>query len=279
VNPSRLLTGLLCVSLGCTPMLTMAQSSSSSTSSVEAGPCLSAAQQAMAKQQRLFRVTLLGRPEAREATLSTVWYDRRGQAWMKTSPGRWQSVGDGPTSRGDAEMDAEVETDPGWETPFREGIFSAPSKLTSELIPPALQGLRALQCRLRAVCRSVSLSLTSDAPERLRGEVDAGCLPVETYGLNKLPQCALALKATDRAAAEALTTCQGIADDLLAHEAQALRLIVAYDASTRALWQITGMLQQVIDAFRSPILSPLQHLSSLLQHLQQLPCTTGACAR
>lgn len=262
---------LLTVSLALVPT---SAGAATATGSDELSRCMQQSFQALAKQQRLFRVVLLGRRPAAASPQGTVWYDDEGVAWTKNDESTWITVPKNKPTRSDGEMDDKVETDPEWTSPFRRGLLETRTTLTSSLLPPVIQAYRALQCRLETVCGITTGEVLGD------GGLEAidGCEPPSKFGLTSMTACTFTTESAARDSIEASSFCRQAVDGMLAHEAEALRLVVAYDAAVRTSLQYAGIFDRLIRDLRYPLLWPLIELSGLVQELNRIPCFLGFCA-
>ncbi len=174
-------------------------------------------------------------------------------------------------------MEANAEADPVWDSIFRRGIVETRTTLTSSLIPSLTQAFRALQCRLETVCGLATNQLVGDGEGGEELSVD-GCLPPSELGLTAMPACRFTEVSAGRDALEALTTCRDSAAAIVTHEAEALRLLVAYDAAARTSLQYSGVLDRLVRDIRQPLIWPLIELSDLARELARIPCFLGICA-
>lgn len=240
--------------------------------------CIQVSFRQLSRQQRLFRTVLLGRGPAASAPQGTVWHDdESGLAWLKDDTNTWHTI---PTQkvRSDREMESAVEKDPAWTSPFRRGLFSTRTTLTSSLIPPLTQAYRALQCRLETVCRlTTGLAVGAEGAPTVDQTVD-GCLSPEELGLTGVTECKFTTERAARDAVQADQNCRDAVGAVLAHEAETLRLLVAYDAATRTSLQYVGNLERLVSDILYPLLWPLVELGNLVKDLARVPCFLGICA-
>lgn len=236
--------------------------------------CISKTADELARTQRLYRVVLLGRGPAAAAVQGAVWYDNETHdPWIKDEEGRWVSIP--PTnSRTDSEMEDAVEKDPNWNSPFRRGLVSTRTTLTSSIIPPMIQAYRALSCRLQTICDLTTGSVLGNSSQTATD----GCLPPDELGLTAIEACTFDSESTARDSIEAASSCQQAADGILAHEAEVLRLLATYDAAVRTSLQYAGIFDQLVRDLRYPLLWPLLELGNLVRDLQRIPCFLGVCA-
>lgn len=253
-------------------------SSTSSSSAVSTAACLSDIFAEMAHQQRLHRIVLFGRSE--EAAESEVRYDREGAAWIRTG-GVWRSRAPGKdrTPKTDAEMRDLLETDPAWESPYRRGILSTRTHLTSELLPPVLQSMRALRCRLRSVCTGAMQSIGLPKGSTVLEGSTYGCIPYTEMGIGVLPNCRLASATDNLAIAQVQKSCEEAFQALYKREERVLELLVSYDAAQRTLLQFAGGFQSFLDRFDATLLTPFRQVTQLLGQLSRVPCFLSQCDR
>jgi hypothetical protein len=118
---------------------------------------------------------------------------------------------------------------------------------------------------------------TVSAEDSATATVD-GCLPPSDLGLQSITQCNFTGETAARDSIEASDYCRQAADGILAHEAEALKLLVAYDAATRTVLQYAGIFGSLVEFFRLPVLRPLIDLMNLVSDLTRAPCFLSACA-
>ena len=245
--------------------------------------CLQDLYRSFGREHRLSRAVLYGRPRAEDAPVASVFYDDDGDPWVKTGDDEWTSPSDefdGETWT-DADMDEQSERDLLCEdneddlerscvTLPRHGIFEMRKTPTSDLIQPIVQSIRALQCRLRAVCELASQSPGKASGEKLTIAVD-GCLPM-TFPV--MEGCRLA----EPTIFETLPgSCQAARRELIQREMDLLTLTVSYDASYRSLAQFAGMFQEFLVQFRFPLIEPLWQTVRALGGLKGIPCFQSEC--
>lgn len=247
------------------------------------GACLADMYAAFGREHRLSRAVLFGRPKAADAPVSSVYHDARGDAWAKTGTNTWKSPADGRegTAWSNAQMDAESEKDLLCDGNAdvlaqscvrlpRRGIFETTKTPTSDLIQPVTQTIRALQCRLRAVCALASQSPDRAAGERITIELD-GCLPM-TY-----PVMEGCRNVTPTIFDVMPGNCAEARRELVRREMQLLTLTMSYDASYRSLAQFAGMFQEFLVQFRFPLIEPLWQTVRTLGGLNGIPCFQAEC--
>lgn len=242
--------------------------------------CLEDVYDAFGREHRLARAVLFGSPSAEDAPITGVLYDGDGNAWVKTADDEWKSAAEGATPLDDGAMDARRETDPLCDnegdvgnscvTLPRRGIFETRKTPTSDLIHPIVQSIRALQCRLRAVCHVAAASPLAAEGERITAELD-GCVPM-TYPAFE------GCRSIDPDVFQIVPgNCQEARRRLVEREMQLLVLATAYDASYRSTAQFAGMFQEFLLQFRFPLIEPLWQAVRMLGGLKDIPCFQAEC--
>lgn len=244
--------------------------------------CLRELYDAFGREHRLARAVLYGKPSAADAPVTSVYYDDDGDPWVKTGDDEWTSPSDefdGETWTND-DMDEQGETDLLCNDPSdtvsgscvklpRRGIFEIRKTPTSDLILPITQTVRALQCRLRAVCELAARSPVAQGPT-ITIEID-GCLPM-TYPV---------MQGCRNAPSTLFTTlpgnCQAARRELVRREMQLLTLATSYDANYRSLAQFAGIFQEFLTRFRFPLIEPLWQTVRTLGGLKEIPCFQSEC--
>lgn len=177
----------------------------------------------------------------------------------------------------DSEMDGKVETDPTWKEKFFRGIFATKTHVTSELIPPLLQSMRSLRCRLRSICNAAEFSLRApDGVTTLQGSLE-GCLPYSELDIKIFPSCRLAGKSDRIAPVQVQKSCEEAFNALYNREARVLELLVSYDAATRTLLQFAGGFQTFLEEFDGDMLKPFRQAADLLKMVSRVPCFLWKC--
>lgn len=246
-------------------------------------PCLQDLYRAFGREHRLSRAVLFGKSNAEDAPLTAVFYDAEGNAWVKTGADEWKSpaVGFEKTTWTNAQMDRQMEKDllcdgngekiagSCVKLP-RRGIFETRKAPTSDLVQPVVQTVRALQCRLRAVCDVAAESQGKTAGETIAVENDGclpmtfpvmrGCIEAESTIFNTLPD-----------------NCAAARRQLVAREMQLLTLTASYDSAYRSLAQFAGMFQEFLVQFRFPLIEPLWQMVRTLGGLNRIPCFQAEC--
>jgi hypothetical protein len=157
------------------------------------------------------------------------------------------------------------------------GILETKKRLASELIQPLVKSYRTLSCKMLAVCKAVSDSIsTSSSP--LAIDV-LGC---ESVTLPRFGECSLtSAVGTEQSslqdAAAIQSECEALLKDTLTAERSALKLAVAYDAGYRSLLQFSGIMDWMQEKLSSTALRPIRDMINLLGKLHQIPCFIGQC--
>lgn len=248
--------------------------------------CMDDIENALSREQRIYRTILFGFTHASEAPLGETRYDNTGRGWIKMEKNVWVSYVEqgSDLKRTDKEMDAQAEGDPHAPSPFRRGIFAMSGALTSELIPDLTQSARALKCRTAAVCEVASLTFKESGLDLFRTFTvqPPGCM--EFKDQQPLFACQLgAEKDVDGSFAHTadesfvMGYCEQISAQLLDREFAMLKLAVSYDAAYRSLLQFAGHFDLFTKTFRASILTPIRQAVSLLGSLHRIPCFLAQC--
>lgn len=237
---------------------------------------------ALAKEQRLYRSVVFGAKDAQYLPINSFLYDKEGKAWLKTETDTWREIrqdsaasssqggtqagGNGGGSRDNGEMDKNKDT------PTRRGLLEAKRTGTSDLIPPITQSLRALECRLRAVCEISSASLSAKKDEEKLKVQPEGCIEIE---LPVLRSCSV----TDGVSPSLVdpSLCDKAVKEIFLQESNILSLSIAYDASYRTVAQFAGMFEGFLSDFRFPLINPLWQTVRTLGGLKNIPCFLSQC--
>lgn len=274
--PRSLRTGVL-LALFLLPMLTHAQGAidPSNTSG-----CLQDLYTAFGREHRLSRAVIYGLPALEASPVSTVVYDAQGESWIKTGKNQWRTI-DGTTARGDRQMQDNLEKDllctdndelaASCVTLPRRGILETRKTPTSDLIQPLTQSIRALQCRLRAVCVVASSSPGTEAGDNITVELD-GCMPMTYPVMEGCREVSPNLFETIPG------SCESAREALIEREMQLLTLTASYDSSYRSLAQFAGIFQEFLAQFRFPLLEPLWQTVRMMGGFQDIPCFTASCS-
>ena len=225
----------------------------------------------MAMEQRVYRSVLFGLPKAEDEPLGAVRHLENGSVWMKTQQARWQSLVYATTLT-DMLIDNSSEMDRVSQTRTRRGIFEIRHVATSELIPALTQSVRALQCRLSAICLAVQESpkdtgsLTTVQPP--------GCVQMS---FPRFAGCAFTKESNPALTTDISTRCIESADALLSREISLLEMLVAYDAGYRSLLQFAGAFDHFTNTLRFPLVRPLWDAATILGQLDRIPCFISQC--
>jgi hypothetical protein len=250
------------------------------------GECIENVYDAFGREHRLSRAVIFGQPAAENAPLTAVYYDRDGDPWVKTGRNEWSSPSDefdGETWTDDY-MDDQVETDPQCDDGEdetsdlerscvklpRRGIFEIRKTPTSDLVGPIVQTVRALQCRLRAVCELAAESQGKASGDKVTITLD-GCLPMTFPVMEGCREVASTVFNTFP------TSCREARRTLVQREMELLTLTASYDASYRSLAQFAGMFQEFLTQFRFPLIEPLWQTVRMLGGLEGIPCFQAEC--
>ncbi len=268
-------------------LLLLLPASLSSAQGVPASPsgseCLTDLYDAFGREHRLERAVLYGKAKPEDAPVTSVFYDDEGNAWAKTGPDEWKSPNDGfeGTTWTDLQMERQSEKDllceknePELQASCvklpRRGIFEIKKTPTSDLIQPVVQSVRALQCRLRAICALAAQSVNKPDDETITITLD-GCLPMTfpvLKGCRELSPTVLEVMPG---------MCQSARRQLVNREMQLLTLSMSYDASYRSLAQFAGMFQEFLLQFRFPLIEPLWQTVRMLGGMKDIPCFESEC--
>lgn len=230
---------------------------------VDSSACGSQVYAALAHEERQYRAVVFGQKSAANLPVGSVQYDKEGNTWMKTGESQWQSLAKGyeGTTWSNTLMNEQMDV------PVRRGILETRKALTSELIPPLAQSLRALQCRMRAECVLSRASETA-VGAAIKIQPD-GCMEFEW---KPFPAC----KPGGQQSAGVMT-CDDAADSIMDRETVLLRMIVTEDAAYRTLLQFEGIFQGFLSDFRFSLLSPLWQTVRIIGGLTNIPCFLSQC--
>ncbi len=256
-----------------------------------AARCLTEMYDQMAFMQTIFRAQVLGHKRAAEEPAGATRIGSDGRVWIKTGPGQtgsgaWRRDGEARTLT-DADMDLPF-------LPPRPGILARREARTSDLVPDLTQAYRSLTCHTETVCQNARLTRT-DA-DRLRREeqarVDAGQAPPIPYDwipiavpgcirldANPLPSCQeLHAKHGALFRQTVQDRCSTAGEELLAREAEVLKLLTAYDAAYRSFLQFSGVFDRFLTDFKGDLLTPIEQATSVVSHLSRIPCFLSQCS-
>ncbi len=260
-------------------------SSSSSSSSQDAGDkCTADIDKALRRERFLFETMLLGNRHAAEEGPRATRVDEDGNTWIKNTDGKW--VTSGKDTITDEEMDGKTAKDPLAKTEdvdpkdaaIRPGILETQKALTSDLIPPVLQGFRAFQCRLESLCAGVDQSANTPASSASSSSMSViipGCQPVEE---KLIASCQPSAIFTINDTVAARTYCRPVMKELTSYEESQLLFLTHEDAAQRTLRQFAGFLEPLLVKLRFPFLSPLQQVSNFIGEWSSVSCFLPYCA-
>ena len=225
----------------------------------------------MANEQRIYRSVLFGLQKAEHEPIGAVRHLSDGSVWMKTQQDAWQSLTNETTLDNQA-VDSFSEVDRVSGITTRRGLFEIRHASTSELIPALTQSIRALQCRLAAICLAVQQapkegdSVTTVQP--------SGCMQMS---FPKFAGCAFTKETNLTLPTDIYARCLESADALLSREISLLEMTVAYDAGYRSLLQFAGEFENFINVLRFQLIHPLWDAASILVQLERIPCFISQC--
>ena len=245
------------------------QGSAFAQNSVNAEACLADVNLWLAREHRFYRAVLIGQIKAEDAPLGAIRYSFEGDVWTKTESDAWKTYAPGyeATTWTDFQMEEMAEFPP------RRGYVEMRKALTSELIPPLLQNLRALRCRIRAVCELMEASQAENASDPITVHVD-GCLDTTFPRIQSCGFGGQSLRFDQELVKDA---CPNTIDALFQRETTMLRTLVAYDASYRTLLQLSGIMEKFIYDFQFSLISPLWDTTRVLLELDRIPCFISQC--
>jgi hypothetical protein len=264
---ARILAGMICLSLLGLSLPAKAQDQTTDK-------CIADVYASLQKEQLYYRSVIFGQKEASTLPRGSIRYDATVQPWIKTAENEWKTYAPGfeSTTWSDTMMDTQSYP------PKRRGLIEVKMALTSEQIPPILQALRALQCRLKYVCGAAlqSRSKTTEATFKVKpdgcAEFDMNrfdsCRDSQTVGSSTLDVTHLNVQ---------VGVCDAAAEGMLEREASVLTLALSYDASYRSFLQFAGIVQGFSDAFREPVLNVLSDTVRTLQEFESVPCFSAQC--
>ena len=167
----------------------------------------------------------------------------------------------------------------------RTGIFETKGRLTSELIEPIVESYRVYRCRTLAVCQVATASFSNSNTEAF----DLKILGCATQKVKRYNECYFAGTPGTSAgtsdgdaklqseATGIVRNCQQLVDETLEGERAVLRLAVAYDSGYRALLQLAGMVDWMLQGFPTEVVKAISVMVNMLGKLHQIPCFIGQC--
>jgi len=242
--------------------------------------CLAQVRNALGREQRWFEAVLLGKPKASDERIGAVWFDKEGVPFMKTDDNVWK------TTKGDGEQISDAQMTERSEKPMklaneedaaisieRTSILATTEEVTSNLLPSLIQSMRALRCRLKAVCRVMQLSQSKDAADPLIVKPD-GCLAFEEPPFKS---CAFQGTTDYDDPSQVIGACDKAMNALIDQQMSVVEMVVAYDASYRQLLRFAGEFEQFLEEFRFTLLTPLWQTVGILQEFNRIPCFASQC--
>lgn len=214
-------------------------------------------------EQRLFRSVLFGARKASDLPTGSVLHDDDGDTWMKTAQNNWKSPENTGLTWSDTLVDQRRDID------VRRGILETQKALTSEFLPSILQSVRAMQCRMRAVCLVASEAQNADSNATEITVQPPGCME---FTLPMFSSCRDNPSVLFQSAA-----CDDTVDMIIDRESRMLEMVIAYDAAYRTLLQFAGTFEGFLTDFRFPLLQPLWQMIRAVGDLDGLPCFLAEC--
>jgi hypothetical protein len=258
-----------------------------------AAKCLENAYQHAGREQRIHRSVLFGKKKAKDDPIGAIRYSKEFIPWKKTEEGEWKTLHPDYefTTWGDAIWEEQDEVDilaydkesgdfTREGSTIRRGILEIKKVGTSELISSMQQSIRALQCRLKAVCKAASRSLDKDIDpdedihiqpegcEVFTFQPFRGCLS-EDHEHTSMPIARSTVKKTCATAMEALLT----------QEVELLKMVASYDAAYRSILQFAGIFEQHLGDVRFPLIEPLWDVSHMMNSFNRIPCYLSQCEK
>ena len=249
--------------------------SAATTSRTGGDACRAKVNFEIARELRLYRAMLFGKPYARNAPINDVRYDKDGMAWIKTKKDGtdWSNLDsvNGGLTWSDSTMDGNDEHKDFM--PIR-GIFETKRTTTSELIPYLLQTIRALDCRLDVLCNIAreSIQKEGDTPVTIDDIEPLGCK--KFANLTSYQECHITETADF---GDTLTYCDDTAQQLKSREVALLKLVVEYDAGYRSLLQFAGNFDLFLREMRWPLAGTVRQAAEIIGKLGRIPCFLSSC--
>lgn len=244
-----------------------------------ADECRDRTNKELAREQRLYRSYLFGKTRAKDAPIGSVRHDTDGWVWMKIddsgTPWRNSHPDNQDLEWSSLQMDRQDEH--ANVLPIT-GIFETKRVNTSEMIPYLLQSIRAMECRLDALCEIARISeiQSGDDPIEIEKIQPLGCIAYEDQ--ETWTQCHF--DGPDESAldqSDSRNYCERMADQLLAREIELLKLTVEYDAGYRSLLQFAGNFDIFLRELRWPLSLNIRNAVGLLGQLERIPCFLSSC--
>lgn len=247
--------------------------------SAQEGSCRDQVNAELATEQRFYRAHLFGKKRAADAPVGSVRYDNEGVAWLKENTTGTPWVTKDPRYRGlqwsSTLMDNQDEHTGA--LPIK-GIFATRRVSTTELIPYTLQSIRALDCRLQALCGRVRRSTreSAETPVNIPSIKEYGC--IEFQNVPTLPACHFALPEDGiPEQVDIMTYCRSMTNQLVRRESELLKLTIEYDAGYRSLLQFAGNFDTFLRELRWPLTTTMRQAVQLIGQLERIPCFISSC--
>jgi hypothetical protein len=234
--------------------------------------CIDEVYASLQREMLFERSVIFGQKTAANLPRGAIRFDTLIKPWIKTADNEWKTYGNEDSPLTDASMDSRSYP------PRRRGILETKKALTSELIPPILQTMRAMQCRLRYVCEAALRSRASEIPQSFQLEAD-GCIKMTVQRFNSC-RTDESLEATSIDISTMnvqVGVCDAAAQEMMKREMSMLTLVMAYDGSYRSFLQFAGITQSFGSALRQPVLDVLSKTVMTLQNLGSGPGFTAQC--
>jgi len=225
--------------------------------------CLPHVYDRIAHEERFFRSVLYGQKKSEDLPEGSVQFDSEFDTWIKVEENEWRSLDNEGLTWSDTLMDNEADAPP------RRGLFETRKTPTSDLIPPILQSMRALQCRMLAVCAAAKASGSAEEGDEIKVKPD-GCIE---FTFTAFPGCIGDKNITTTR----LNVCDSAVKSVMEREARLIQLVISYDAAYRTILQFAGTFEGFLDDFRFPLLQPLWQSVRALGQLDGLPCFLSQC--
>lgn len=224
--------------------------------------CVEQKNNRIAHEQRMYRSVIYGQKKSKDLPLGSVRFDTEFDTWIKKGESTWRSLSEGNEGLtwSDTVMDREADVFD------RRGLLETRKALTSELIPPIVQSMRALRCRMEAVCMAAS-----------QGKGDTSAVKVTPDGCEEIELPRFDACSPTNIPETGPGSCSEAINAVLKHEMAMTQLAVAYDAAYRSLMQFSGNFDQFLSDFRFPLIQPLWQMVRTLGVLDNLPCFTSQC--
>ncbi len=272
------------------PMQCFAASASSSSAPADGGTlCRSSFNAALNRERFLFESILVGVQKASDERTGATRVDNKGFTWIKTENDRWVSPAVSEDAISDDDMDNRtafdalpaVEGSSSSRSAIHPGLLEAQRALTSDIIPPILQGYRGFQCRVQSVCEAVAMAIrsgmgSSASPASSVTVRLPGCREIELKEFSTCRPSAI-MSFTDFATLA--DECQSLATELVRYQGSQLLFLAHQDAAHRTLRQFAGYLEPFLNSVRFPFLTPIRQVSNFFLQWTASPCFLPFCAQ